>query len=194
MHLQVGSSRRYGCIKTSLRLNGGKPYRYLWSAVSSSMLADICHTALGVNALFINPEERRTVNTNCEEVWLKEVVRVQPGESASAGLSPYSRLISPVRAFSLRHKSPNAVNAAVLFQSNYFLMSHLSKSRSDRDWYCCKMSECAFFVTHGETKSQIVLNAQCIWENFSPVAKLTEFHTFNCSVGRVEVAVNESHC
>ncbi len=32
------------------------------------------------------------------------------------------------------------------------------------------MSECAFLVTHGETKSQMLLNAQCIWENDSCVA------------------------
>lgn len=125
-----------------LRLNGEKPFRYLWSAVRSSMLADMCHTALGVNALFINPEERRTVNTNREEVWLREVVWLTIP-------LPLDSLVT-VDLFHLCMLSLCVINHwtlsmwPVLFQSNYFLMSHLSKSHSDKDWYCCKMYECAF--------------------------------------------------
>jgi len=62
----------------------------------------------------------------------------------------------------------------VLFQSNYFLMSHLSKSHSDRDWYCSKMSECAFLWPMVKAKSQILLNTQCIWGNRSPTVALTD--------------------
>lgn len=47
-------------------------------------------------------------------------MRVHPGESASAGLSRYSRLISPGRAFSLRHKSRHAVNAACIVPKQLF--------------------------------------------------------------------------
>ncbi len=161
------------------------------------MLADMCHTALGVNALFINPEERRTVNTNREEVWLREVVWV---------LARWDRFsqdsLVTVDWFHLCARSLCVINhwtlsmRPVLFPSNYFLMSHLSKNHSDRDWYCCKMSECAFLVTHGETKSQMLLNAQCIGKMTLVWHTLTEFHTFNCFVdkSRVEAAMNESQC
>ncbi len=108
-HLQVCSSRRYGSVKTSLRLNGEKPFRYLWSVLRSSMLADMCHTALGVNALFINPEERRTVNTNREEVWLREVVWVSPVRPISQDSLVTVDWFHLCAAFSLRHKSLNAV-------------------------------------------------------------------------------------
>lgn len=50
------------------------------------------------------------------------------------------------------------------------------------------MSECAFFVTHGEAKSQILLNTQCIWDHFSPVAENDWF----IDKFKVEVTVNES--